>query len=249
MLQACHVAIKSHRPMEHLRMGLLESTLRSARAAFPSAAITLFMNDGGDGSAEPARDVAEEVLVDGTLTRDPHRFFVDLTGRLEGYTPGHGAQAILRWALQQSWRPSDVLVTSDDDMLWHPGAEERLRAIWRDGETPRNLVLVGGLLEPVWDHNTPRGSIALGGENVLLRDSVPGASWSLPMFHAAWLLDHVQGRFGFDSAACQAIQKMGGIMAAVDLCEHAGEDATTHDNRPTRDLRGKPIDKQHWGLT
>jgi hypothetical protein len=243
---ACTVVVKSHRPMEHLRMGLLEACLRSVANAFPTSRRLLVMNDAGDGSAYAQGALAAEARFESIELGN------ELAGVVarDGYTPGHGAAFVLDWALQQPHEPGHLLVTSDDDMLWREGAQERLAGIW-SGVRPdhlANLVLVDGLLEPMWAHNAPLGSVEVGAEHVLLRESVPGAAWSLPMRHASAVRAAIEPRFGYDSGVCEALRAQGALLGAVDLCEHIGEDASTHDNRPTRDLGGSPVDRDKWGL-
>lgn len=257
--QVSTVVVKSHRPMEYLRMGLLETCLRSVRAAFPNSRRVLLMNDAGDGSGRAQVELAGglnfEVLELGGdktpyVSGSTEEALIGLTPRPWNYTPGDGAKFLFEWALLQGYSGGHVLVTSDDDMLWRGGAEERLLAIWNSTSPSNlaNLILVDGLLEPEWDHNTIRGAVDAGEEKVLLRDSVPGAAWSLPMRHAPEVLRAIEPRFGYDSGVCQVMRQSGGVLAAVDLCEHIGEDASTHENRPTRDLRGRPVDVAKWGL-
>jgi hypothetical protein len=237
------VVVKSHRPMEYLRMGLLETTLRSVAHAFPNSLRLLLLNDASDGSAEAQIQLASEI-----------GFTFMQRGGVEGETstPGCGAKHVFDWFVEDAKRrrfstEDVVLVTSDDDILWRPDAEERLRDEWSVVLLHEPTILCG-LLEPEWAHNTPRRSIDGAHGRLLVRDSVPGAAWSVAAHHARTVRDVLRPSFGYDSIACAALRAAGHAVAAIDLCEHIGEDASTHDNQPNRDLRGKPIDKTKWGL-
>lgn len=226
--QVCLV-VKSHNPMEHMRMGLLENTLASARAAFPSARRLLLANGCDDDSEEAQADLAAGY--DFAFCRP------EASG---GTTPGHGA--ILAGNLATAIYK--LVVFSDDDMLWHEGAEETLVKLWR--AAPSELIIVSGLLEPVWPWNTPRETVTHGLVNVLLRDSVPGAAWSFRASDWVVLRHGIVPDFGYDSKLCAALVEESFRIGAIDLAEHAGWGASTHDNNAIDDVPSKPLDRAHW---
>jgi len=138
-------------------------------------------------------------------------------------------------------------VWSDDDMLWKPGAEQKLGAFWGAPASERdNVAIVSGLLEPVWHWNTPRSTVEAGGVRVLVRDSCPGAAWSFNNPRMVWPLDNGHATFGYDYKACGRLRESGLKVAQIDLADHLGWEASTHGNDALKD--SKPLDRQHWGV-
>jgi hypothetical protein len=160
------------------------------------------------------------------------------------HTPGRGRNWIRHHLLalrsEQRW-DFDVVVLSDDDMEWKVGASEVIEAIWNNPSD--KLVIVCGLLEPVWHWNTPRRTQECGGVNVLVRDSCPGAAWTFRWKDEEKIFP-VKADFGYDVDTCRRLVAEGYEVAQVDLAEHAGWGASTHGNEAL--AAGQPLDRDKW---
>ena len=222
------VAVKTFQPTAGLRWGLLERTMDSVRENFASAKCLLYDNSPTDDDAEQLMSLLGE-----------WRFGMTKDGTT--HTPGDGANRLVKIA-GDLWSV-DVLVTSDDDMAWKPGAQEKLNAFW--SEAPEDVTICCGLLEPVWEHNKPRELVEAGGQKALVRDSVPGAAWSFRMRHVKRIFP-VVADFGYDTRACERLLSQGHRVCAMDLCDHAGWGASSHGNEMLR--RARPLDREKWGI-
>lgn len=158
----------------------------------------------------------------------------DLVADLDGYcwtgwntTSGHGTNLCARVALGTE---PDLVVLSDDDMVWTPGWAETLRAWW--SEAPREIWLTGCHLEPFFPWNEPYAKVTYGGITGLMRASTGAASWSFrpqdwPQIGP--VPQQIQGHG--DVPACQNVWKGGGKIAQIDLAFHAGQGQSTWGNR------------------
>lgn len=243
------LAVKSHNPMAHMRMSLLESCLRSAEKAFPRCEGDircehfLFMNGCDDGSELAQSELAEQFGF----------HWVSLHHNDDNYTPGAGAKSIgetlsFRYTSFNICAPTfqmfDVVVFSDDDMIWRPGAAEIIEHVML--RKPDRVKIVSGLLEPEWKWNTPRYTAKCGRHNILVRDSCPGAAWIFRVSDWQNIGPRVKPKFGYDYDACTALVMDGFEVAQVDLAEHAGWGASTHGNEAIN--TGKPLDRDRWGV-
>lgn len=206
---------------------MLEQTTHSAILAFPKAGV--FVCDvGSDDGSEDLACVSQKLRsTDGN------------------HTPGAGFVLLVDWLIAQPDLPG-VVVFSDDDMLWKPGAGDKLERFW--AEAPEDVALVSGLLEPDWHWNTPREVVEAGGVRVLVRDSAPAAAWSMRCATAFKLCKMAKRDFGFDSDICSKLRAMGLRVAQMDLAEHVGEGRSTHDNSPRECYGNKPLDRAKWGI-
>jgi len=240
------VAVKSHNPMAHMRMHLLESCMKSVYEAFPydpSGGIVcenfLFMNGFDDGSQEAQEELAQSF--------DFHCLPIKSTD--DNYTPGAGAN-VIGDLLSYRWRSEfpifDAVVFSDDDMIWRPRAAEIVAHLILN--KPDSVKIISGLLEPDWAWNKPRRTVSTpAGINMLVRDSCPGAGWFFsPSDWADHISPHIERKFGYDYDACVELKKAGFEVAQVDLAEHAGWGASTHGNEAIN--HGKPLDRKRWGV-
>lgn len=221
-------AVMTHNPLAGLRLGLVERTLASAQEAFSSWGRVLLDNGSTDGSLQ-------ELAVLST------RYGATMVRRegFENTTPGAGRSCLLR-ALD-----AELLVLSDDDIEWKPWAGTWVKAMW-NGPVPDDLVIICGLLEPEWHWNLPRSTLDLaGGRRVLVRDSVPGAAWTVSRGRLRHL-SPVPEEFGYDSKVCARLREQGWRVAACDLAEHIGWGASTHGNDANR--RAIPLDRARWGV-
>jgi hypothetical protein len=167
-------------------------------------------------------------------------------------TPGAGRHRLQRvmWEHLQD-RPSAAThppfwVWSDDDMLWKPDAEAKLRRFY--AEKPNDIAVVSGLLEPVWHWNAPRETVEAGGVRVLVRDSAPGAAWTFAGYRVVPLGLPAYWCFGYDYEACKYLRAHGQKVAQIDLADHIGWECSTHGNDADQHIDGRPLDRERWGV-
>jgi len=238
------IGIKTFAPLQHMRMGHLENCLHSAVSEFGAENVVVFNNGGLDHEA-----VQEAALDAGSGTISCGPTVVAHASPKGARTPGHGARALVemarRWT-DVAGRLPDIVVHSDDDMIWRSGAREALVEIWT--HAPDKLLICSGLLEPDYPWATVRRAEDLGRQRVLIRDNAPGCAWSLRARYAAQVADAIEGRFGFDHEACKTFLGQGYELAQADLAEHAGWGASTHGNEAIDAPTTKPLDRQKWGI-
>jgi hypothetical protein len=225
------VAVKTHNPVAGLRMSQLHQTVTSVERAFPTAELLLYDNGSFDGSEDEIHSICDD------------RWGVTLARGEDGYTPGHGENGIMR-LVTELYDHCQVVVVSDDDMDWYEGAEDRLRRFWLD--PPAEIVIVCGLMEPLFDWNAPLYAASGGGERVLVRESVPGSGWSFLLRDWGSRIGPVNDKFGYDYDECCKIRDRGHQVAAMDLAEHLGWHTSTHGNDAIRLAR--PLDRERWGV-
>lgn len=228
-----HVGILTHNAVSLGRADLLDQTVHSAMAAFPDSQILVFDNWSTDGSWDHLLELRRQLGVY-IATHVP----VDCN-----HTPGRGVDLMIRHLLGHADAYGSVLVCSDDDMFWKPGAADKITAFWKEPAT--NVMLLGGLLEPVWHWNRPRFVFEHGGVLALVRDSTPAAAWTFPAQYADRFLP-LEPTWKFDTALCRKIKQNGGVVAQMDLADHMGADKSTQHNDAARS--GVPLDREKWGV-
>jgi len=209
------------------RVDLLTETLSSGATAFSTADRIVLDNGSSDGT----EDVLREAAVGYRVVRNH--------GSVR--SPGAGRNVLLSHLDLDAY---DLVVVSDDDMRWHPDAQAKLVAFFRDA--PEDVVLCSAYLEPEWAHNTVRGTVDAGGVRGLVRDNAPACAWAFrPSFWRSFgpLLEDPKGE---DTDACKRVLKAGQRMVQFDLADHLGWGNSSLGNASI--LSGKPIDKAPWGL-
>lgn len=227
-----HVGVLTYNVIRSLRDELLEQTLDSVERAFQPVGARLYLLDNGsdDGSDH---DLAT-----------PGWFYHRRPGATST-TPGAGRNALMALMAPE---PDDIVVLSDDDILWHPCAGASLRMFWDDPDN--RITLASGLLEPEYPWSKPIEAVTVGGLTGLIRPSLPAAAWT---FRARdWdkigpLKETVEGD-GEDFAACKKLWRDGALLLALDLCTHIGEGYSQMGNDEARRFGGRPIDRSDWGL-
>lgn len=228
------VAVMTYNAIVNLRQQLMEQTVESACKAFLGSPVGVFDNGSADGTADIVVERGGKGVRIHPLVRDgdPHP---------DNHTPGAGRRRLLSRVAQL--RPN-IFVLSDDDMVWSLEARDKLRRFWFSA--PDDIVIVSGLLEPVWHWNTPRETVEYGGVKALVRDSAPGCAWTFRAEHLSLLLGLIKPQFGYDYEVCKELLAMGKRVAQMDLAEHAGWEHSTHGNRADQDA--KPLDREKWGI-
>ena len=225
------IGVLTHNAVTSLRLDLLEQTLVSIEKGFPQARRRCHNNDSDEGSSEAVFELTQrygfQCIVAG--------------GRPSNTTPGAGRLRQMSW---REYEEADIVVFSDDDVAWREGAESRLREVW--AHAPDDVLIVCGMLEPVFHWNTARETLQCGGERILVRDSCPGAAWSFRRRDWPRIKPHVVADFGYDYKACCALRESGLRVAQIDLSDHLGWEVSTHGNRAIEDAR--PLDRAKWGI-
>ena len=231
------VAITTFNPMASLRTEMLRTTVQSVDLAFPRAKKLLLDNGSSDLSMYLYEELMEVYPQWGLL------FNMASDGNT---TPGRGRNVIMQHVREQLGDPADghVVVFSDDDMRWHTFAQETIESFW--SQAPKDVAILGGLLEPEYRHNTPRETIEHGGVRALVRDSTPGASWSF--LYQEWhrAIGPVIDDFGYDTRCCEKLKKKGLKVAQMELAEHIGYGVSTHGNEQA--MWTRPLDRDKWGV-
>lgn len=249
------VGIVTYNAESTLRFDLLERTVASLLKAFPDDHITILDNGSTDGSdktvdrafgCDPRQGESKVVIMTRPDARAP-RPSPAQAAHPDNTTPGAGHNVLLP-ALVSSG--ADLIVMSDDDMCWREDAREKLVRFWSDLHLPHDIAILGGLLEPLYPWNTPRARLECG-DGAVVRDSVPGAAWTMLSGHAICLPRYPEpfkNDFGYDHTHCTQLADMRLHVCAMDLAEHIGWDASTHGNRTNTDIRSKPLDREKWGV-
>jgi len=228
--------VMTHNVYSTMRTQLLMSTWSSLHKAFPSSDLYLFDNRSEDGTADLIIDMPELDNLVG------ERFSIkDGNGK-----PGSGRNQLLQRlkGLKVSY---DVLVLSDDDMVWSPGSEEKLVELW--SHAPQDLAIACGLLEPMWRWNTPRETIQCGKVPVLIRDSAPGAAWTMRYDLVKDRDEPFVNDFGYDYRFCRhLIDNEGMRVGQLDLAEHVGWGMSTHGNNAVDHVASRPLNRKLWGI-
>jgi hypothetical protein len=182
----CTLGVMTHNPLSTLRFELLERTLRSLGEAFPDAERKVLLDNGSDDGS-----------FDALISEDcPFTAGWEIIKRVgKNTTPGAGRNAMMEVLLGQ-WPPPvppEIIVFSDDDMLWRPGAQKTLTKLWGHHRCPDDLAIVSGLLEPDYPWNKPIEVVEVGWPTfddddvaaadpspvrVLVRESAPAAAWT-----------------------------------------------------------------------
>lgn len=147
--------------------------------------------------------------------------------------------------LIEALRENDLIVLSADDLLYEEGWLERLVSFMEDA--PKSIALSSAYMEPLWTWNEPRGVVNYGGERALIRDSVCGSSWCFRTKDwFDWMGPFEETMPGEDLLVCRRIAQRGKKMAALDLCEHIGQEHSAWGNESH--LTARPLDKAKYGL-
>lgn len=153
----------------------------------------------------------------------------------------YGMERAIQTALSHA---PDIVVLSADDLTYHAGWMDRLSAFWQ--AAPEDIVLASLFLEGVWEWNTVTDAVDIGGQRVLIRTSLPSASWSFRARDVDKILPLERTSPGEDLALCRSLRANGYRLAALDLAEHSGARQSAWGNRSFE--YEQPLDRQKWGI-
>jgi glycosyltransferase involved in cell wall biosynthesis len=220
------VGVLTHNAILHDRFDLLKETLQSLSEAFPGVEPILLDNGSSDGTELWVSKLGGVLL--------PYD---------ENNGPGRGDRALANHLVATG---ADVVVLSDDDMFWKPGAMQTLERFWSKANW-KVVPILGGYLEPEWPWNTPISSLDVGAVRVLLRRSAPACAWTfLPTAWNELIAPLVQDGFGHDFKVCEALFSRGHCVGQIDLAEHRGWGRSTYGNNANEVAR--PLDRAKWGV-
>lgn len=218
------IAVLTFEVLRYRRTWLLEGTLASLEQAGAPFTLLLVDNDSQDGSAEVVRSKG------GISVQQP-----------DGVrTHGRGMATAIQQAAALA---PDIIVFSEDDILWRPGFLPRLIDFW--SHAPADVLLCGGLLCDEFPWNTALGVIRPGGQEALVRLSVAGGPWTFRGCNVSHVLPIPEERGADDVSVCQRAVRAGWRLCEMDLSIHAGEFFSTWGNawQPT-----KRLNRDLWGI-
>jgi glycosyltransferase involved in cell wall biosynthesis len=218
------VGILTHQVLSSGRLDVFSQTVESlSEQMSPTDLLYIVDNHSDDGSAEYVESLG------GISIRDPVS------------TCGRGMNRTL--SLCASVEP-DLIVFSNDDIRWRPGALPSLAAFWEFA--PADILIASGLQQDVYPWSTPRERVEYGGVCGLVRDSVPGGAWTLRAKDWPKIRPVPEASGWDDVPTCDRLRRKGYRVCALDLAEHLGEDLSTWGNDSAR--HGTPLDRAAWGL-
>lgn len=201
------------------RHDLFKQTVRSL-----SGVDELFLVDNGstDGTAEYIRGLGGYVNAGETTTCG---YGMNLAAAICNRTDG------------------DIVILSNDDIVWHEGFVDLLRDVW--GQMPDDVKIVSGLLEGTFPWNRPAG---LEGP-VLIRETVPGGAWTYRNSDYETVFP-VPTKPGWDDVpTCRRLNGQGFRVGAVDLSANLGVDKSSWGNMSyTYQTETVEQVKAAWGL-
>lgn len=200
-------------PIDNRRLNLLEQAVASLNT---QCDVTVFDNGSTDG------------FETGGHIHAATTHFARVKGFPHGNTCGYGMNKIA------ATLDADILIMSNDDIIWQPDTVKRLEAMW--AAAPDDLTIISGLVEPTFalpdtePWNKPYGTADLAGEKLLLRKSVPGGAWTFRSADKP-LIFPVSTFPGVDDVpACHRLISQRHGVAAVNLADHAGVGQSTWGN-------------------
>ncbi len=241
-----YVGVLTYNAISSLRWSLLEQTMASIDEAFPTATLLVMDNGSQDGS--------EEAVKAGPLGR----WIASWCAGTIRTSPGAGRNTLIAklshkfsGALVAS--DNDIIVLSDDDMLWRPGAEAQIRRFWAQSWASNRfgrhkVALLSALLEPEYPWSPVLGTSStlidpLPPLHVFWRKSLPAAAWTFRLRNWDQIgpLKETIDDEGEDIEACKRLRAAGYSLAAMDLAEHIGAGYSQLGNDEARALVGRPV--------
>lgn len=196
------------------RLHLLKRTLTSMNAA-PGHPFRRVVVDGGSDSPEQRAFVAS---LPGSY-QFPSKVSV-------------GRSMNMAIDLAEATKP-EIIVFSADDYEYRPDWLAKLVRFWK--AAPNDIGLATLNWEPDYAWNTVLDHTVIGAQQVLIRNTVPGSSWSFRAKDWKWIIGPMEDRTGGeDLTVCRSLQASGYRLAALDLTNHIGERESAWGNQSWR---------------
>lgn len=213
--------VLTHNAATHGRTELLDRTLQSLHEADE----LLLIDNGSDDGTEAV-----------VAARGGYAYRAD-----DGNTTcGRGMNVCITAAAKRG----DLVVFSNDDIIWHPGWRPQLQTFWTGAG--QDIAIASGLLEESYPWNQPRGLIQIEGIKALRRETVPGGAWTLRSTSWAEIGPVPEVKGWDDVPTCHRLNAAGKKCVALDLADHAGVELSTWGNNSP--AYGQPLDRDRWGI-
>ncbi len=218
------VAVLTFEVLRTRRKWLLEGTLQSLEKAGAPFELVLVDNDSQDGSADLVRGLG------GISVPQPDGI----------RTEGRGFAT----TISQAWaREPDLIVFSNDDMLWRPGFLPRLIDFWT--HAPGDVLLCSGLLCDEYPWNMALGVMRPGAQEALVRLAVAGGAWTFRAVNTVHVLPIPDKLGEAELAVCRRAVAAGWRLCEMDLSIHAGEFFSAWGNLWQSTKR---LNRDQWGI-
>ena len=177
------------------------------------------------------------VLVDGGSESQAQRDYVQAAGGecLSIPTVGASMNVVIDRCLRLE---PDLVVFTADDYDFKDAWLRNLVAFWRTA--PSDVALCCLNWEPRYKWNTVLEKLNVGGQQVLIRQTLPGSSWSFRS--SDWqLIGPIEAKTGGeDLTVARRLQENGRRLAALDLTIHTGERESAWGNHSWK--QAKPLE-------
>jgi len=169
----------------------------------------------------------DELLVDGGSRDDTKELVLTEGGECHDLpTVGESMNYIIETCIER-WQP-DIVVFSADDYRYEEDWLKRLVNFWN--EAPDNIKLISLNWEPLYLWNAVKEQIYVGGEHVLIRNSIPGSSWSFRAEDWPLIGPVPKSTGGEDFHVNGKMHEKGYRLAALNLTDHIGEKESAWGN-------------------
>ncbi|MBN1474639.1 MAG: glycosyltransferase family 2 protein [Syntrophaceae bacterium] len=217
------IAVRTWNLIRTNRLGLFRQTINSLKLAGYPNELIIFDNGSSDGTADLIRDL-------GAYTLPPDEGIANA---------GRGMNMAIEKALLLK---PDIIVFSDDDILWHDGFLRAIVKFWSCA--PSDIAIMSGFVEPRFAWNTVYGIVEYNGIRALLTSSAPGGSWT---FRAKdWKnIAPLPENMIHDSWGCAVLRARGRKICQADLALHIGDNNSAWGNMAYANAPQADLDS--WG--
>lgn len=250
--------VLTHNPLKNGRDKLLVKTIKSIIESFSVDGPVVYPTIFDNGSSDNIKSFLLDVNLGGCrIFRMDQYLGADEHGLPKlVHTPGFGVRCMVGFLAglegsSASVSPDDIIVCSDDDMLWRKSAASVIEDFWVD--PPSNVAILSAYLEPEWHWNLPRSMIVSGGVSAVIRDTSPAAAWTFPVRNIGRCIPIENDRiaiddgWNFDTDLCSKMRDSGFWTAQIAACDHIGWGHSTHGNESIES--SFPLNLDRWPVT
>ena len=204
------------------RQHLLKTTLASIRNTHIPFWLTV-MDNGSDDEAA-TKKVSRNTIPDRTTYL-----------RTAGIPVGTAWNTMTN-VIRDTQKP-DLFVLSADDYAYKAAWLGRLISAW--DAAPDNCAIISCNWEPEYPWNSITSREKWGGQEVLVRATVPGSHWTFRHNMLEKIFPLLEKTGGEDLEALRRLSAQGYIFGALDLTEHIGEKESSWGNQSWK--QAKPL--------